>query len=109
MNVSILAMVTFWFLRRMRVSDLLAGAITVLLMVAYALLTALGAPVWRATLMLALYLFARLLYREKSMLNAIGAAALALDVRESAGAVRGELPVDVPVRVPGGGGGHPGS
>ena len=78
MNVSILAMVTFWFLRRMRVSDLLAGAITVLLMVAYALLTALGAPVWRATLMLALYLFARLLYREKSMLNAIGAAALAL-------------------------------
>ena len=47
-------------------------------MVAYALLTALGAPVWRATLMLALYLGARLLYREKSMLNAIGAAALGL-------------------------------
>ena len=42
------------------------------------MLTALGAPVWRATLMLALYLGARLLYREKSMLNAIGAAALAL-------------------------------
>ena len=78
MNVSILALVTFWFLRRMRVSDLLAGAITVSLMVAYALLTALGAPVWRATLMLALYLGARLLYREKSMLNAIGAAALGL-------------------------------
>jgi competence protein ComEC len=80
MNVSILALVTFWFLRRMRVSDLLAGAITVSLMVAYALLTALGAPVWRATLMLALYLGARLLYREKSMLNAIGAAALGLMV-----------------------------
>ena len=78
MNVSILALVTFWFLRRLRVSDLLAGAITVSLMVAYALLTALGAPVWRATLMLALYLGARLLYREKSMLNAIGAAALGL-------------------------------
>lgn len=78
MNVSILALVTFWFLRRIRCSDLLAGAITVSLMVAYALLTGLGAPVWRATLMLALYLGARLLYREKSMLNAIGAAALAL-------------------------------
>ena len=78
MNVSILALVTFWFLRRMRVSDLLAGAITVSLMVAYALLTALGSPVWRATLMLALYLGARLLYRKKAMLNAIGAAALAL-------------------------------
>ena len=78
MNVSILALVTFWFLRRLRVSDLLAGAITVALMVSYAWLTALGAPVWRATLMLALYLGARLLYRGKSMLNAIGAAALAL-------------------------------
>jgi competence protein ComEC len=78
MNVSILALVTFWFLRRLHVSDLIAGTITVLLMVAYAFLTALGAPVWRATLMLALYLGARLLYREKSMLNAIGAAALAL-------------------------------
>jgi competence protein ComEC len=78
MNVSILALVTFWFLRRLRISDLLAGAITVSLMVAYALLTALGSPVWRATLMLALYLGARLLYREKSMLNAIGAAALGL-------------------------------
>jgi competence protein ComEC len=78
MNVSILALVTFWFLRRLRVSDLLAGAITVALMMSYAWLTALGAPVWRATLMLALYLGARLLYREKSMLNAIGAAALGL-------------------------------
>jgi competence protein ComEC len=78
MNVSILALVTFWFLRRLRMSDLIAGTITVSLMVAYAFLTALGAPVWRATLMLAPYLGARLVYREKSMLNAIGAAALGL-------------------------------
>lgn len=78
MNVSILALVTFWFLRRMRIGDLLAGAITVTLMVAYAVLTALGSPVWRATLMLAIYLGARLLYRQKAMLNAIGAAALGL-------------------------------
>ena len=42
------------------------------------LLTDVGAPVWRATLMLALYLSARLLYRRKSILNTIGAAALAL-------------------------------
>ena len=80
MNVSILALVTFWTLRRLRVSDLVAGTITVLLMAAYATLTALGSPVWRATLMLTLYLGARLLYREKSMLNAIGAAALGLMV-----------------------------
>jgi len=48
------------------------------LAVAYALLTDVGAPIWRATLMLTLYLGARLLYREKSMLNALGAAALGL-------------------------------
>jgi Competence protein len=62
----------------MRVSDLIAGTITVSLMISYAFVTALGAPVWRAMLMLAVYLGSRLLYREKSMLNAIGAAALAL-------------------------------
>jgi competence protein ComEC len=38
MNVSILALVTFWVLWRLRVSDLVAGTITVLLMVAYAFL-----------------------------------------------------------------------
>jgi competence protein ComEC len=31
MNVSILALVTFWFLRRLRVSDLVAGTISVAL------------------------------------------------------------------------------
>jgi competence protein ComEC len=62
----------------MRMSDLIASAITILLTVSYALLTDVGAPVWRATLMLALYLGARLLYRRKSILNTIGAAALAL-------------------------------
>jgi len=78
LKVAVLALVMFWVLRRMRVSDLMASAITILLTVAYALLTDVGAPVWRATLMLALYLSARLLYRRKSILNTIGAAALAL-------------------------------
>jgi competence protein ComEC len=78
MNVGILAFVTCWVLRRLRVSDLVASVVTLLLAVAYALLTDVGAPIWRATLMLALYLGARLLYREHSMLNAIGAAALGL-------------------------------
>jgi competence protein ComEC len=77
LKVAILALATFWVLRRMRVAEIAASAITVALTVAYALLTDVGVPVWRATLMLALYLFARMLYREKSVLNAIGAAALA--------------------------------
>lgn len=78
LKVSILALVTFWLLRRLRMSDLAAASIAVLLTAAYAVLTGVGAPVWRATLMLALYLCTRLLYRRKSVLNAIGIAALIL-------------------------------
>ena len=78
LKVAVLALVTFWLLRRMRVGDLVASAITIFFTVAYAVVTDVGAPVWRATLMLSLYLGARLLYRRKSILNTIGAAALAL-------------------------------
>lgn len=78
LKVGILSLVMFWLVRRMRVGELAASAITVLLTVAYALLTDVGAPVWRATLMLMIYLAARLLYRQRSVLNAIGAAGLAL-------------------------------
>jgi competence protein ComEC len=78
LKVTILALVTFWLLRRLRVRDEAASGVTVLLTVAYALLTDVGAPVWRATLMLAFYLGVRLFYRRKSILNTIGAAALAL-------------------------------
>jgi competence protein ComEC len=78
LKVAVLALVIFWLMRRMRVSDAFASVLTILLIVAYALLTDVGAPVWRATLMLALYLGARLVYRRKSILNTIGAAALAL-------------------------------
>jgi len=85
LKVAVLALVMFWLLRRLRVSDVVASAITILLTVAYALLTDVGAPVWRATLMLALYLGARLLYRQKSILNTIGAAALALLIVDPAG------------------------
>jgi competence protein ComEC len=78
LKVGILALGTFWLLRRLRVNDFFASAAAVLLTVAYALLTDVGAPVWRATLMLMIYLAAKLLYRQKSTLNTIGAAALAL-------------------------------
>ncbi|MFZ0734394.1 MAG: ComEC/Rec2 family competence protein [Candidatus Sulfotelmatobacter sp.] len=78
MNVSILAFVVFWTLRRIRLSELLSTLITIACCVGYAFLTEVGAPVWRATLMCAVYLCTRLLYRDRAMLNAIGAAALAL-------------------------------
>jgi competence protein ComEC len=78
MNVTILAFVVFWTLRRLRLGDVPATLLTILFCVAYAFLTQVGAPVWRATLMCAIYLGTRLLYRERGMLNALGAAALGL-------------------------------
>jgi len=83
MNVSILAFVTFWLLRGLRAGDAAASCITMVLAVLYAILTDVGAPVWRAVLMMAVYLGARLLYRDRSMLNAIGTAALALILLDS--------------------------
>jgi competence protein ComEC len=78
MNVSILAFVVFWTLRRLRVGDIPATLLTVALCIAYAFTTEVGAPVWRATLMCAIYLGTRLLYRGRAMVNALGAAALGL-------------------------------
>lgn len=78
MNVSILAFVVFWTLRRLRLGDIPATLLTIAMCIAYALTTEVGAPVWRATLMCAVYLLTRLLYRDRAMVNAIGTAALAL-------------------------------
>ncbi|MGB6475983.1 MAG: ComEC/Rec2 family competence protein [Candidatus Sulfotelmatobacter sp.] len=78
MNVSILAFVVFWTLRRLRFNEILATLGTLSFCVAYAFVTEVGAPVWRATLMCAIYLATRLLYRDRAMINALGAAALGL-------------------------------
>ncbi|HEV2688214.1 MAG TPA: ComEC/Rec2 family competence protein, partial [Bryobacteraceae bacterium] len=78
MNVSILAFVVFWTLRHLRLNEVPATLLTVCFCVGYAFLTQVGAPVWRATLMCAIYLGTRLLYRERAMVNALGAAALGL-------------------------------
>jgi competence protein ComEC len=78
MNVSILAFFIFWALRRLSVAEIPSTVLTLFALVVYALLTEEGAPVWRATLMCAIYLGTRLLYRDRSVLNALGAAALGL-------------------------------
>jgi len=59
MNVSILAFVIFWTLRRLRLNEVPATMLTILFCVAYAFVTEVGAPVWRATLMCAVYLCTR--------------------------------------------------
>jgi competence protein ComEC len=76
MNLSILAVAIFWTLRRLRVNIALASVTTMIVSFAYAFVVGVGAPVWRAALMLAIYFGARLLYRGRNMLNAIGAAAI---------------------------------
>lgn len=77
MHVALLAGMLLWVLRRLHVRDWIATAITMPLLTGYALLTGFGAPVQRALFMTAVFLVARLLSRERSVLNAMGAAALA--------------------------------
>jgi competence protein ComEC len=76
MNLSILAVAIFWTLRQFRLDPALAAIATVVVSFTYAFVVGVGPPVWRAALMLAIYLGARLLYRGRNMLNAIGAAAI---------------------------------
>ena len=76
MNLSIMAVAIFWTLRQFRIDPAVAAICTVVVSFAYAFVVGVGPPVWRAALMLATYLGARLLYRERNMMNAIGAAAL---------------------------------
>jgi competence protein ComEC len=78
MNVSILALFTMWALRRLGLGQAVASACAIVLILGYAALTNVGPPVWRAALMFAVYLATHLLYRDRAMLNALGAAALAL-------------------------------
>ena len=82
MNLSILAFAIFWTLRQFRLDPALSAITTVVVSFAYAFVVGVGPPVWRAALMLATYLGARLLYRERNMLNAIGAAALGVLVAD---------------------------
>jgi competence protein ComEC len=78
LHVGILAMFTIWLVRRTGLGDIAASAITVFMIFFYAALTKEGAPVWRAALMLCVYLAARFFYRRRAVLNALGATALAL-------------------------------
>jgi competence protein ComEC len=78
MNLSILAFVVFWTLRRLHVGEVFATLLTVASWAGFAFITEVGAPVWRPTLMCAVYLGTRLLYRDGAMTNALGAAAFGL-------------------------------
>ncbi len=76
MHVALLAELVFWIARRLRLREWLATLLTIGLTAGYALLTGFGVPVQRASWMVAIFLVARLLSRDRNVLNALGAAAL---------------------------------
>ena len=76
MNVALLAFAIFWLARRLRFPQWPASLLTIALSVFYAYIAGMGVPIMRAVLMLSLFLVARLLYRDRSGLNATGFAAL---------------------------------
>ena len=80
MNVALLAFAIFWLAHRLRVPPWAASVVTIVLSVFYAYIAGMGVPIERAVLMLAVYLVARLLYRDRAALNATGFAALVVVV-----------------------------
>lgn len=76
MNVALLALAIFWLARRLRLPEWPASLLTIGLSVFYAYIAGMGVPIMRAVLMLSSFLVARLLYRDRSGLNATGFAAL---------------------------------
>jgi competence protein ComEC len=76
MNVALLAFAIFWLARRLRLPEWPASLLTIALSAFYAYIVGMGVPIMRAVLMLSLFLVARLLYRDRSGLNATGFAAL---------------------------------
>ncbi len=78
LHIGILAALLYWLCRRLRLPPLAASAVTLLLLAAYAWDIAGRTPTLRALLMLALYFGARVWYRERQALNAVGGAGLIL-------------------------------
>jgi competence protein ComEC len=89
MHLAIFAGCIFALAKRVRLPRAWSTVVTITCSFAYAMLAGFGEPVQRSFWMVTLYLLARLLFRERNSLNAIGFAALcllALDPRSLAGA-----------------------
>jgi competence protein ComEC len=78
LHLAIFAGLIFWLAQRTRVPRPWASLITIAAALGYAVFTGYGQPVQRSFWMVTLYLFARLLWRDRSALNAIGFATLCL-------------------------------
>ena len=78
LHVGLLASVLLFFLYLLRVGESWRSGCLMVFLGTYSLLVEQRAPTLRASLMIATYLLARYLYRDRSALNAVGLAALIL-------------------------------
>ncbi len=82
LHIALFTGAVFWLLRRLRMPEWPAVAVTLGLASGYALVTGFGVPAQRALAMSSVYLIARALDRQSSGLNALGAASLLILVRD---------------------------
>ncbi|ACO33378.1 MULTISPECIES: ComEC/Rec2 family competence protein [Acidobacterium] len=78
LHLAIFSGMIFWLARRLRMGRGWATVATIALSWGYAVFTGWGQPVQRSLWMVVLYLLARLVWREKQRMNAIGLAALGI-------------------------------
>jgi competence protein ComEC len=78
LHVGLLVLLATWLLRLFPLNEQARRLIVLAFLIGYSVLVEQRAPTLRATLMISLYLLARLLYRDHSPLNTIGLAALIL-------------------------------
>ena len=78
LHVGLLALLVTALLRWLGVRSTARSLLVLMFLLGYASLVEQRAPTLRATLMISAFLVARLLYRERSLLNAVGLAALVL-------------------------------
>jgi len=78
LHVGLLALLVTLLLRRLGLRSTARSLAVLAFLLGYASLVEQRAPTLRATLMISIFLVSRLLYRERSLLNAVGLAALVL-------------------------------
>jgi competence protein ComEC len=76
LHITIVIGLIFWLARKLRMRQLPATLLAISLALPYAFLTGFAPPVQRALWLSAVYLFSRILYRERAALNAIGIASV---------------------------------
>lgn len=76
LHITIVIGLIFWLARKLHMGPLSATLLAISLALPYAFLTGFAPPVQRALWLSAVYLFSRILYRERAALNAIGIAAV---------------------------------